>query len=123
MNKIAQIPLGQLKGFGSLGLDTKSPEESGSVFTSFLSGAIGLMTVIALIWFIFNFMIGAIGIMTAGGDKAKVESSRAKITQGIIGIVLVIGAIFFIQLFASLIGVGDIILSPTTIIEKIAPGQ
>jgi hypothetical protein len=74
------------------------------------------MTVIASIWFTFNLIIGAIGIMTSGGDKGKLESSRSRITSGLIGLVIVIAAVFIVQLVGSLIGLGSIILRPTDLI-------
>ncbi len=120
LNQLAAINLGDLRGFCFLGLQCgKTPEDAPSIFSNFLSGAIGLMTVIASIWFVFNFLIGAIGIITAGGDKAKVESARNKITTGIIGIVVVIAAIFIIQLLGSLFGLEDIILNPTELLNRI----
>ncbi len=121
MNKLAQIQIGPIRGFGNLGLEGQTTGEiAGSRFSGFLSGAIGLMTVIAAIWFIFNFISGAIAIISAGGDKGKIESARSRITTGIVGIVVVIASLFIIQLLGSLIGLGDIILNPAAIIERIS---
>ena len=113
-NLIAQaqngIPLGQLKGFGPLGLEGDSLATNASLtFTKFINSTIGLMTIIAIIWFIFVFFIGAIGIITAGGDKNALESARKKITTGIIGLVVVIAAIFIIKLIGFLLGIPDIL--------------
>jgi hypothetical protein len=121
MNKLAQINFGELRGIGPLGLENLSGSAAPGRFNLFISGAIGLMTAIAMIWFIFNFIIGAIGIISAGGDKGKVESARNKITTGLAGIVVVIASIFIIQAFGSLIGIGDIILNPTSIIDSLNP--
>lgn len=121
LNKIAAINLGKLEGLGPLGLEGKTAEQAPTLFNLFISGVIGLMTTIAFIWFTFNFVIGAIGIITAGGDKGKIESARARITTGIIGIVVVISSLFIIQLLGSLTGVGNIILRPTDIINLISP--
>lgn len=120
---LAQIDLGQLRGLGPLGLETFSSGTgvAPSLFNLFISGVIGLMTVIALLWFTFNFIIGAIGIITSGGDKGKLESARERLTTGIIGVVVVVAAIFLVQLVGSLIGIGNIILRPTEIIDFIAP--
>lgn len=105
MTKLAQIqlaPEGGFKGFGPLG----NVEGSGiGTFSRFISSAIGLMTIIAVIWFVFTLITGAIGIMTAGGDKAAMESSRKRITSGIIGLVVVIAAIFILDLIGFLLGV------------------
>ena len=113
-NLIAQaqngIPLGQLKGFGPLGLEGDSLATNADItFTKFINSVIGLMTIIAIIWFIFVFFIGAIGIISSGGDKGKIESSRKNITNGIIGLVVVIAAIFIIKLIGFLLGIPDIL--------------
>lgn len=99
-------PEGGFKGIGKLG----TPEGTGvSTFANFLSSAIGLMTIIAFIWFVFLFITGAIGIMTAGGDKQALENARKKIVNGIIGVVVVIAAIFVIGLLGTLIGIPNIL--------------
>src|SRR5574340_1254041 len=81
--------------FGPLG----NPGGSGiDVFSKFLSSAIGLLTIIAFIWFIFLFLTGAIGIMTAGGDKAALENARKRIINGLIGLIVVVAAMSIISL-------------------------
>jgi len=111
MNKLAQINLyddsGGYTGFGPLGLS--QGEEGVSVFTKFLSSAIGLITVIAIIWFIFILITGAIGFMTAGGDKATVENSRKKIFNGLVGLVIVIAGLFILDFFGNIIGISWIL--------------
>ena len=109
MNRLlAQNPiqLGPLQGFGPLG----NPKDRGiEIFANFISSTIGLMTIIAFIWFTFTFFTGAIGIISAGSDKNALENSRKKITTGIIGLVVVVSAIFIIQLVGSLLGIGNIL--------------
>lgn len=109
MNYLAQqdLQFGDLTGFGPLG--ENQGEGSINTFSSFVSSAIGLMTVVAIIWFVFVFFIGAIGIITAGGDKQALESARKKILSGIIGLVVVIAAIFIVKLIGFLIGIPNIL--------------
>lgn len=106
---IKLAPNGGFKGFGKLGLEDGASSNADLVFTQFLSSAIGVMTIIAFIWFIFVFFMGAIGIISSGGDKQALETARKKITSGIIGIVVVIAAIFIIKLIGYLIGIPDIL--------------
>ena len=61
-----------------------------------------------IIWFIFTFIIGAIGIITAGSDKNTLESARKKIITGIIGLVVTIAAIFVVDLISTLLGFGGV---------------
>ena len=100
------------KGFGKLGLENESAFNADSIFTKFISSAIGLITVIAIIWFIFIFLTGAIGIISSGGDKNSNEAARKKISSGIIGLVVVVLGIFIIKLIGTLIGLPDILNFP-----------
>lgn len=104
MNTLAQdLDFGELKGFGPLG--NPGPTGGVGIFTNFISSAIGLMTIIAFIWFVFSFLTGAIGIITAGSDKQALENARKRIVSGIIGVVVVISAIFIISLIGTLFGI------------------
>ena len=107
----APIEIAPPDGFKGLGEGPlANPEGTGvAAFSKFLSSAIGLMTIIAVIWFIFSFLIGAIGIITAGGDKAALEGARKKIINAIIGLIVTIAAVFVISLIGTLLGIPDIL--------------
>jgi hypothetical protein len=109
MKYLADIPLapeGGFKGFGPLG----NPEGTGiSTFSQFISSTIGLMTIIAIVWFTFVFITGAIAMISAGGDKQAMESARKRITSGLIGLVVVIAALFILDLIGNLIGIPNIL--------------
>ncbi|KKT67477.1 MAG: hypothetical protein UX25_C0022G0006 [Candidatus Woesebacteria bacterium GW2011_GWC2_45_9] len=118
LTQVNLAPEGGFKGIGPLGLDEgQSPL---GVFTQFISSAIGLMTIIAIIWFIFVLISGAIGIISAGGDKASLESARKRITTGIIGLVVVVAGIFIIDLIGSLIGID--VLNIEDLVNKLPIG-
>lgn len=110
-------PDGGFKGFGKLGLVGSDAQEANLTFKDFLSSVIGIMTIIAIIWFVFLFISGAIAYMSSGGDKTAVESARKKITNGIIGLVLVIIAIFVVRLIGYLIGIPDILNFPSLFVQ------
>jgi len=112
MKRIAQINLydGQgFYGFGSLGLEGKSAQDAPNLFTTFISSAVGLMSLIGIIWFVFIFMTGAIGIITSGGDKNALEQAKKKISSGIIGLVVMLFAILIIGFIGSLFGLNNIL--------------
>lgn len=100
---------GGFKGIGPLGNPTGTGIDT---FTKFISSTIGLMTIIAIIWFIFTLITGAIAMTTAGSDKASLENARKKITNGLIGLVVTIAAIFIIDIVGNLIGIPDILNLP-----------
>lgn len=117
MMELAQNPVnigGPLRGLGPLGL--QGPNTATQVFNNVLSTTIGVMTIVAFIWFVIQFFLGAIGIIFSGGDKAKLQEARSKITTGIIGIVVVIAAIFLLRLASDILGIPDL-LDPGGFVE------
>ena len=80
-SKIAQLstPLGNLRGIGPLGFENGDPSQGPGLF---------------------NRIIGT----TIGGDKAAIEDARKKIINAIIGLTIVIAAIFLLDLVGTLIG-------------------
>ena len=57
-------------------------------FQGFIPGLIGLAFVAGTLIFFFILAIGAIQWISSGGDKQALESARGKITNAIIGIVI-----------------------------------
>lgn len=122
------LPLYPSGGFKVPGFGSGDPQDAGTIFNKFISSTIGLLTVIAGIWFIFQFIIGAIGILTSGGDKASLASAKSKITYGIIGLVIVIVSIFIIDLIGRLLGLDilnpiDAVIPRNTTTTPGAPGM
>ncbi|EKE12626.1 MAG: hypothetical protein ACD_13C00149G0008 [uncultured bacterium] len=106
-NFLADISIAPEGGFKGLG-DGILSDVSGSgvsTFSKIISMAIGVMTVVAIIWFLFVLMTGALGIIGSGGDKQALESAKKKITTGIVGLVIVIVATFILDLTGSIFGI------------------
>jgi len=116
---IAQIPKtlnGTINGIGNIGQSAGAE----SRFARIISSAIGLITILAFIFFLFTLITGAIGVITAGGDKGKLEDARGRITTGVVGVGIVISGIFIVDLIARLLGIPDILNIPA-MINIIAP--
>ncbi|OGM28034.1 hypothetical protein A3D00_05470 [Candidatus Woesebacteria bacterium RIFCSPHIGHO2_02_FULL_38_9] len=114
-NLIAQTETryGKLEGLGILGIGSPSAP---NIFNSVLSLTIGLLSVVAGIWFLIQIIIGGIGIVGSGGDKAALTSARQKITNGLIGIIVVIAGVFIAKLIGDLLGID--ILNPGNFVEN-----
>lgn len=98
----SETPLGPFEGLGPLGkiINSLTPDTPGpavSLFAKIISIAIGVMTVVAFIWFIFVLFTGAIGWLGAGGDKTRIQNSQKQITNGLVGLLIVIVATLFIK--------------------------
>ena len=124
MNRLAQIPLytgDKLEGKGALGLEGKPASTAPSIFTTTISAFVGILTVVAFIYFLFLLLIGGVAWMTAGGDKAKLAEARGRMTSGLIGLVIVISAIFIVRLLADIAGIDFFNIGLSAVINQIAP--
>ncbi len=61
--------------------------------------------VIAVLFVFFMLLMGGYGWITAGGDKAKVEEARTRITNAIIGLAIVASAFAIMTIVANFFGV------------------
>lgn len=111
MNKIilADIrlsPIGGFKGPGPLMNFQNDPTTSSStdLFETILSTSISVITIIGGVWFMFLVFTGALGIIGSKGDKQAYESAKKKITTGLTGLVIIIAAIFLIDLIGVILG-------------------
>jgi len=93
---------------------------AGDSINKLVSTVIAIITIAAGIWFIFLLMTGAIGIMSAGGDKQAVSNAQKKITTGFIGLVIVISGLFIASLIGTIFGID--ILDPGGIIDSLNGG-
>ena len=110
-NLLAQINIAPSGGFKGLGTGPLANPGTGAVgiFSKFISGVIGVLTIVAILWAIFSIITGAISIISSGGDKQALESARKKITTGIIGLVIVLIALLLIELVGYFLGLKRIL--------------
>lgn len=112
LSLLAAFDAGGGGGAGSVGGDGKISNPalgpvlqgfSGSgFFAAFLPRLVGLTLVIGVLLFFFVFAIGAIQWITSGGDKQALEGARGRISNGLIGLVILFAAfavIRFIEFF------------------------
>ncbi|PIU02083.1 hypothetical protein COT66_02080 [Candidatus Shapirobacteria bacterium CG09_land_8_20_14_0_10_49_15] len=118
-----QKALGQLggdDGFGPWGnLDLSSIAAPAAAFAKIISNLIGIMTIIAGIWFLIQFILAAVSIIGASGDPKKMESATGKIRTAIIGLVVTVAAYALISLLGGILGFE--FLNIASLIEKLSP--
>lgn len=93
--------LGPLGGQGS---SIRTTLGAAGTFSKFISTTIGVMTIVAFIWFIFTLFSGAIAWLSSGGDKQKLQNAQKQITTGLTGLIIVISAIFLIKIVGFVFG-------------------
>lgn len=99
--------IGTLGGLGRLGLEgvALNKETIFALFNDVISTIIGVMTVVAGIYFLFLVIIAGYQWMTSGGDKAGMEAARNKLTYAIVGLVVVVLAFTLISLIGALMDI------------------
>lgn len=90
--------------------------------TKIVSSVIGVMTVAAMIWFIFNFIIGGIQWIASGGDKHNLEQSQQRITNAFMGLLIVAAGWTILALAGKFLGIDTLISAPGKFIDSLFPG-
>ncbi|MBW7955134.1 hypothetical protein H3C66_00205 [Patescibacteria group bacterium] len=92
------------------------------VFTTgsnLISYVFTFLTVFAGIMFLYQFIRGALAWISAGGDQKKISEARDMITQGVIGLVIVIAAYSIIGLISTVLGLD--LLNPGQQLLELVP--
>lgn len=82
-------------------------EKEGGVgfFRALLPNLVGLGLAIGIIVFFFVMLIGAIRWIASGADKAELEQARSQITNGLVGIVLLLSLFALIKVLETFFGI------------------
>jgi len=101
--------------------DSSGSDNAGVVnnVSIFVSRVIGSLTVLAGLFFIVYFVIGAFRWVASGGDSGAIQKARDQMLQSAIGLVIVVAAYSVISLLGSVIGLD--ILDPATTIQSLIP--
>ena len=112
---------GGFGGLGPLGLEGKQLTEAPIIFAAVVSNIIGFMTVVGAIWFTFQVIIAGFTWLSSGGDKQKVADARSKLTNAIVGIVVVVLAIVIVRLVAVLLKIEVAVFDIPAVVERLTP--
>lgn len=78
---------------------------AGDFFSGLLSGVVTFGFIAGGLIFVFMFIFGAIGWMTSGGDKQKLEQSKGRIGNALVGLVILFSLFAVINLVEYFFGV------------------
>lgn len=74
-------------------------------FNVFLPKFITLAFIIGIIIFLFIMLLGAIQWITSGGDKTAVEGAKGKLTNGVIGIIILLAVFALVKVIGDFFGI------------------
>ena len=89
----------------------------GQKLTTGISSIIGFLTIVAGLWFLFQFIIGGLQWLGSSGDKTALEGAQKKLTNAFIGLVIVVVAIAIINILGTFLGFD--ILNPASFLKSI----
>jgi len=113
-------PLGKIggEGLGPFGGGFASGGEALAAITKIISSIIGIMTIAAGIWFIFQFLSGGISWITSGGEKGKLTEARDRITNAFVGLIIVVMGWAILALVGQFFGY-NILINPEEVVGKL----
>jgi len=83
-----------------------SPSNQGAgFFAKLVPSLVGLAFVGGSVIFFFMLLLAAIQWITSGGDKASVEAARGRLTQALIGIILLFSSFVVVKLVETFFGI------------------
>lgn len=86
-------------------------KKSGEGFlAAVIPALIGLFLLVGALIFLFTLITGAISWMTAGGDKQKVEEARGRITNGIVGLIILLATFALVGVLENFFGINILTL-------------
>ena len=74
-------------------------------FNKLLPNLIGLSFIVGAIIFVAIIIVGAIQWIISGGDKAGIESAKGKITNAVIGLVILLSLFAIIYVIENFFGI------------------
>ena len=118
----AGTPIGNFSGIGPVGnVIGKSWFDVIPSFVGVISRIIGVLTVAGGIWFIFQIFLGAINWLSSSGDKQQLDNAKKRLTNAIIGLIVVVLAYALIGIIGAFVGLN--IFNMANLIYCLVPGS
>jgi len=121
ISALAQKPLGTFEGIGGYLPEVSSDEgglgTTGNVFADFFSNILGFLTLLAGLFFLIYFLVGALSWLTSSGKREQVEKAKQSMTNAAIGLIIVVAAYGIAFIVGTVLGLE--ILNIGAAIEKI----
>lgn len=91
----------------NIGEEAQTAELSGAstTFGGFVSSILQASMIVAAVIVLLYFVWAGIDWITAGGDSGKIEKARTKITQSIIGIIVLASVVALFALLQNFLGI------------------
>ncbi len=98
------LDLGKITGIGPLGTAADSGMTAFAVLGTTISTTLGVLTICAGLYFIFQIFSGAIAWLGSSGEKQALETAKKRISNAVIGLLLVVLSYAFISIIGLVLG-------------------
>ncbi len=103
------------------GNETNNAKLAFGAFAFLISNVIGIMVMVAGVWFIIQFLLGGFSWLSSGGDKGKLEKAQQTLLHAVIGLVIVLSAYALISLISAVLGVDLLLNNPGAFVDRLKP--
>lgn len=108
MNLLNLISPKKVLAYTLEGPGIKPTDNSALQVEDILSTVISFLTIVAVIFFVIQIILAGYGFISGQGDEKKIEASRKKLTDGILGLTIVVVALGLTAFISGLLGLGDV---------------
>lgn len=91
------------------GVQVANAEAAVPLAEKLIGNVIGILTIFAFIFFALQIIFAGYAFLSADGDKGKMEAARKKLTDGALGIFIVVIALGAVSLIGSLLGLPKVL--------------
>lgn len=85
------------------------PLDATTKFEKFAGQLLGVLTIIGVLYFIIQIIFAGYSYISSKGDEKEMESSRKRLTEGVLGLVIIIVAVGLGSLLAKLAGIPNVL--------------
>lgn len=78
---------------------------AGTTLETILSSIVGVISIVGVLFFGIQFIFAGFAFLGAQGDSKKIEIARDRIGQSILGLFIILIALFFTSLIATIAGI------------------
>ena len=71
------------------------------------SNFLGILTVVAVLFFTIQIIFAGYGFISSGGDEKMMETNRQKLTNGVLGLFIVVVSVGLVSLISKLLGLNN----------------
>lgn len=86
-------------------LGSGTTAQGGTIIGNLVTNIVGLLFIFAFLLTLLYLIMGGIQWITGGGDKAQLESARNKITNAIVGLIIVAASYAIMTLVGQFLGI------------------